>query len=123
MCMIAISASRQRLQLSILWTSSRLTAIMRPMMTSSHSSELGPSAHSDLPSLLNIDIDAISKGLASGHFTSVDLVKTYLARIEEASYFKAILQINPDALAAAQGLDDERIRLRSRGYVRCCLSF
>lgn len=29
-------------------------------------------------------------------------------RIEDASSFKAVLQVNPNALTAAQGLDDER---------------
>ena len=73
------------------------------------------SASGDLPSLLDIDIETTSEGLASGRFTSVDLVKAYLARIEEASYFKAVLQVNPDVLTVAQDLDDERIRSGSRG--------
>ena len=74
------------------------------------------SAPFDLPSLLDMDIEKTSEGLAAGHFTSVDLVKAFLARIEEASYFKAVLQVNPDALTAAQALDDERIQSGSRGY-------
>lgn len=71
----------------------------------------------DLPSLLNANIETISECLAAGRFTSVELVKTYLARIEEASYFKAVLQVNPDALTAAQDLDDEREQSEGRGYV------
>jgi hypothetical protein len=63
-------------------------------------------AASDLPSLLNIDIETTSEGLATARFTSVDLVKAYLGRIEEASCFKAVLQVNPDALFAAQLLSD-----------------
>ncbi|KAF2762059.1 glutamyl-tRNA amidotransferase subunit A [Pseudovirgaria hyperparasitica] len=50
-----------------------------------------------------------------GLFTSVELVKAYLARIEEASEFKAVLQINPDVLDVAESLDQERTRSGSRG--------
>lgn len=44
-------------------------------------------------------------------------MRAYLARIEEVSDFKAVLQVNPDALTAAQQLDDERVRSGRRGYV------
>ena len=115
-CMTVVSILRPRLRSPTSWT-------MSTKMTSSCSSTLRQSTHIELPSLLNIDIDTVSDGLALGHFTSVDLVKTYLARIEEATYFKAVLQINPNALTAAQDLDDERVRLKSRGYVRYCFLF
>jgi amidase len=72
-------------------------------------------ASATLPSLLTITIENASEGLNGGHFTSVDLVKAYMARIEEASYFRAVLQVNPDALIAAKDLDDERLRSGSRG--------
>jgi hypothetical protein len=71
----------------------------------------------DLPSLLNITIEKASEGLKSGRFKSVDLVKAYLARIEEASEFNAILQVNPEALTVAKHLDDERVYSGSRGFV------
>jgi amidase len=67
--------------------------------------------------LLNITIEKASEGLELGRFTSADLVKAYLARIEEASGFNAVLQVNPDALAVAKHLDDERVRSGSRGFV------
>ena len=51
-------------------------------------------ATSDLPSLLNMNVQTAAQGLARGRFTSVALVKTFLAMIEEASYHKAVLQIN-----------------------------
>lgn len=70
-----------------------------------------------VPSLLNLTIEKASEGLESGLFTSADLVKAYLARIEEASEFNAVLQVNPDALNAARSLDDERTRSGSRGFV------
>jgi amidase len=71
----------------------------------------------DLPSLLNITIEKASEGLKSGRFKSVDLVKAYLARIEEAAEFNAILQVNPEALTVAKHLDDERVYSGSRGFV------
>ena len=47
-----------------------------------------------LPSLLNMNVQTTAQGLAAGRFTSVALVKTLLAMIEEASYHKAVLQVN-----------------------------
>jgi amidase len=58
-----------------------------------------------------------SEGLQSAHFTSVDLVKAYIARIHEVSEFNAVLQINPDAVTDVKNLDEERLRTGSRGYV------
>lgn len=67
------------------------------------------------PPLLSISIDDAAEGLQAGRFTSVELVKAYLARIEEASEFRAVLQVNSDVLQAAQSLDEERQRSTSRG--------
>ncbi|KAK0617015.1 amidase signature domain-containing protein [Immersiella caudata] len=67
------------------------------------------------PNLLNSTIEEVAYGLQSGQLTTVDLTKAYLARIDEASGFNAVLQINPDALSAAQKLDDERKNDASRG--------
>jgi len=58
--------------------------------------------------LLNATIESLSEGLASKQFTSVDLVKAYLARIAEVNEtFHAVIEINPDALDIAAGLDAE----------------
>ncbi|KAM7219411.1 amidase signature enzyme [Rhypophila decipiens] len=72
-------------------------------------------ATADLPLLLQLTIETASKGLQSGLFTSVDLAKAYLARIEEASNFNAVLQTNPDALKVAKELDDELASYGPRG--------
>ncbi len=53
-------------------------------------------------------METISECLAAGRFISVQLVNTYFVRIEQASHFKAVPQVNPNALTAAQDLDDER---------------
>ena len=47
-----------------------------------------------LPSLLDMNVQTTAQGLAAGRFTSVALVKTLLAIIEEASYHKAVPQVN-----------------------------
>lgn len=75
-----------------------------------------PEGSAGLPPILDLTIDLVQEGLISGTFTSVDLVKAYIARIAEASEFNAILQVNPDAVVVAQQLDEERTRTGSRGY-------
>ncbi|KFZ00821.1 hypothetical protein V501_10434 [Pseudogymnoascus sp. VKM F-4519 (FW-2642)] len=56
------------------------------------------------------------KGLKQKHFTSVDLVKAYLRRIQEVqSQLHVVTEINPDAISIAVTLDAERAhgKLRS----------
>lgn len=49
------------------------------------------------------------KGLETGKFTSVDLVKAYLARIEKFEpYYNAFTQMNPNALVDAAASDARR---------------
>ncbi|KAB5580286.1 amidase signature domain-containing protein [Coniochaeta sp. 2T2.1] len=61
------------------------------------------------PDLIDVTIDDLSEGLNSGLFTSVDLVKAYLARIDEVNpVLHAVNEINPDALAIAAELDAKR---------------
>ncbi|KAH7353149.1 amidase [Pyrenochaeta sp. MPI-SDFR-AT-0127] len=67
------------------------------------------------PLLIEATIDALSEGLAHKTFTSVDLVKAYLARIAEVDKsLHAVTEVNPDALTIAAALDQER----HEGYVR-----
>lgn len=70
---------------------------------------------SNPPSLLHMTIKTAAEGLESGQFTSVDLTRAYLRRIEEASDFNAVLQINPDAISVARKLDEERRATKIRG--------
>ncbi|CAI9634666.1 unnamed protein product [Alternaria burnsii] len=68
-----------------------------------------------LPSLYEADIDAVADGLERSLFTSLHLVKTYIARIEEVNdILRPVTEINPDALIIAAALDKER----SEGMVR-----
>ncbi|KJX94736.1 hypothetical protein TI39_contig4162g00008 [Zymoseptoria brevis] len=54
------------------------------------------------PSLTEATLDELAAGLESGAWTSVDLVKAYIARIQEVNgALHAVAQINPDALDIA----------------------
>ncbi|KIK43756.1 hypothetical protein CY34DRAFT_685511 [Suillus luteus UH-Slu-Lm8-n1] len=69
-----------------------------------------------LPDLLYATIDDLQSGLAAGTFTSLDLVKAYVARINEVNpVLHAVIETNPDALAIATSLDAERARGSLRG--------
>jgi amidase len=62
-----------------------------------------------LPELLDATLAELRHGLDSGLFTSVDLTKAYIARIEEVNDdLHAVNEINPDALVIAAELDAER---------------
>ncbi|CAL1710138.1 unnamed protein product [Somion occarium] len=64
------------------------------------------------PDLYEASIAELQAGLASGLFTSVDLVQAYFARIEEVNLqgptLRAVIETNPSALAQAAALDQER---------------
>jgi amidase len=66
----------------------------------------------NFPDLYEASILELQAGLDAGQFTSVDLVKAYFARIDEVNLkgpaLRAILEMNPSALAQAAALDEER---------------
>jgi amidase len=72
-----------------------------------------------LPDLYEASVVDLQAGMAAGHFTSVDLVRAYFARIEEVNLkgpaLRAVLELNPSALFQAQVLDEERAMLGARG--------
>src|SRR5262245_34853889 len=61
----------------------------------------------------------LQRGMASGRFTATSLVRRYLQRIEEVDQrgprLKSVIELNPDALAIAANLDQERRAKGSRG--------
>ncbi|CCO30271.1 amidase [Rhizoctonia solani AG-1 IB] len=61
--------------------------------------------------LYEASIIELQSGLQNGHFTSVDLVKVYFARISQVNHagpkLNAILETNPRALNQAHALDEE----------------
>ncbi|KAH9934096.1 amidase signature enzyme [Amylocystis lapponica] len=71
------------------------------------------------PDLYEASIAELQDGLGKGHFTSVDLVNAYLARIEEVNFkgpeLRAVIETNPSALKQAKDLDSERKTSGARG--------
>ncbi|KAG0699099.1 amidase signature domain-containing protein [Suillus ampliporus] len=80
-----------------------------------------PSAASSgaLPDLYEASIAELQDGLVNGRFSSVQLVKAYLSRIEEVNLkgpaLHAIIETNAKAVSQAAALDDERKNKGSRG--------
>ncbi|KAH0523084.1 hypothetical protein TsFJ059_008136 [Trichoderma semiorbis] len=68
----------------------------------------------EFPPLLDATLDELQSGLNGGHFTSVDLIRAYTARIEQVNpRLHAINEINPDALSIAAHHD----ALRHSGHL------
>ncbi|KAH0831228.1 amidase signature domain-containing protein [Lanmaoa asiatica] len=71
------------------------------------------------PNLYEAGVTELQQGLDKGQFTSVDLVKAYLARIEEVNLkgaaLHAVIETNPQAVVQATALDAERKTKGSRG--------
>ncbi|KIK66130.1 hypothetical protein GYMLUDRAFT_38643 [Collybiopsis luxurians FD-317 M1] len=65
-----------------------------------------------LPDLYEASVLELQEGLDAGHFTSIDLIKAYFARIEEVNLqgpaLRAVIETNPSALKQAAALDAER---------------
>ncbi|KAJ6573109.1 amidase signature enzyme [Mycena vulgaris] len=66
----------------------------------------------ELPDLYEASVLELQKGLDAGHFTSVNLVQAYFARIEEVNIngpgLRAVIELNPSAIEEATLLDIER---------------
>jgi Amidase len=68
------------------------------------------------PQLIDATTEELINGLERGKFTSVDLVHAYITRIDEVnSTLRAVVEINPEAVAIAAALDAERAMGISRG--------
>lgn len=68
-----------------------------------------PSNSGTLPPLLDATRDDFSRGLESGALSSIDLVRAYIARIEETNaQLHTVTEINPDAIGIAEALDAAR---------------
>jgi amidase len=80
---------------------------------------LAARANGTLPDLYEASIAELQAGLNASAFTSVDLVKAYLMRIDEVNYERAalhaVIETNPSALFEAQVLDEERAFFGPRG--------
>jgi len=68
--------------------------------------------------LTKASIAELLEGLEKGHFSTEDLVTTYIKRIEDLNpRVHAVSQINPDAIEIARQRDDERRSGRSYGLL------
>ena len=72
----------------------------------------------DFP-LLEVTIDELQQKMNSGEYSSVSITKLYLRRIadidKKGPALNAVIELNPDALAIAAGLDAERKAGKVRG--------
>jgi amidase len=88
-------------------------ALLAPVQA--QSAEPAPAALS----LEEATLDELRRGLESGRWTSRDLVARYLARIgamdSAGPRLGAVIEVNPDALALAEALDQERRKKGPRG--------
>ncbi len=79
----------------------------------------GPAAQVPAFDLDEITIANLQEGMASGKWTARAVVEKYLARIEAVDRrgpaLRAVIEINPDALAIAASLDKERQAKGPRG--------
>jgi len=68
------------------------------------------------PKLIDASLEHLRCGLELKLFTSIDLVIAYTARINEVNAtLRMVTELNPDAVAIARELDNERILGRVRG--------
>ena len=66
--------------------------------------------------MLDVTIEDLMDGMDKGLFTSVKLVQTYLARIEQVnSTLNVLNELNPDALSIAAEMDAARARGKKYG--------
>ena len=66
-----------------------------------------------------ITLSGLAEGMQSGKYTALSITQKYLERIEEIDKrgpgLNSVIEINPDALALAQKLDQERREKQVRG--------
>ena len=86
-------------------------AFVEPVATRAHSSAAQPA---DIPSfeLDETTITDLQEAMKSGKYSARSLAEKYLARIDQIDKqgpaINAVIELNPDALAIADGLDKER---------------
>lgn len=79
------------------------------------------SGSADLPlfELAEVSVDELRKGLEGGRWTSRSLAEAYIDRIEQVDdggpALNSVIDVNPDALRAAEVLDEERRDGKVRG--------
>jgi amidase len=93
----------------------------KPLQASSLIAERSPVSRQVIPpfELEETTIPALQTALASGRMTARSITQLYLSRIEELDRkgptLRHVIEVNPDALAIADSLDQERKAGRVRG--------
>jgi len=92
-----------------------VVAVSRPSSLFGGSSEATPKEFE----LEEITITELQSGMQSGKYTARSLVKKYLDRIDDVDKngpeLNSVIELNPDAMAIAERLDDDRKAGRVRG--------
>lgn len=111
--MIALSAHPTEAQNA---SSTDLTPPLFPLAQYADSAALFPMPPCGAFRLEEASIDQMQEAMANGSLSSQQLVTCYIVRTYQTnSYINTLLQLNPDALAIAAQLDDERAAGRVRG--------
>ncbi|KAJ4298944.1 hypothetical protein N0V90_004187 [Kalmusia sp. IMI 367209] len=96
--------------LAYFWKAFVVTTAIAPLANGDPASDYG------FPSLLDATVSELTAGLDKGHFSSVDLVNAYIARILEVNAtLHMVTELNPDALRIAKELDDARKAGKCKG--------
>ncbi|KAI0260061.1 amidase signature enzyme [Gloeopeniophorella convolvens] len=110
-------SSMQRNRAWVLWVF--LVLLVLQYLSSGARAGSSVERRAPLPDLYEASIAELQDGLEKGHFTSVDLVKAYFARIDEVNLqgptLRAVIETNPSALKQAADLDLERKLKGPRG--------
>ncbi len=102
--------------------STSAAALLAPALSAGRA--MSPSAEAPVPDVKPFELDEITisdlqDGMKSGRFTARSLVEKYSARIQEVDKsgpaVNAVIEMNPEALAIADALDQERKAKGPRG--------
>jgi amidase len=99
--------------------SSGVIAAAFPSLVHAEAREPGPAAPVPTGELDDIGVRELQEGLASGKYSARSITEKYIARIGEIDRsgptLRSVIELNPDALSIADGLDRERKEKGSRG--------
>jgi amidase len=116
-----LPARRKFIQASLLAGAS--VAVLSPNPASGASLKISPAFQTKNSAgsfeLDEITVGELQEGMTSGRFTAHSITEKYLARIDaidkHGPAINSVIEINPDALEIAKGLDKERKQKRLRG--------
>ena len=117
-----LPARRKFIQGSLLAGASAAVLIPRPSLGES-SSNISPALETKSSAgsfeLDEITVAELQEGMTSGRFTAHSITEKYLARIDaidkHGPAVNSVIEVNPDALEIAKGLDKERKQKHLRG--------